>query len=52
MNQQQPTIEERLEQAKQAMRDALFVLSRNIEDMQEHRRRIEEALEELQEAQP
>ena len=49
---QQPTIEERLEQAMTAMQDALVVLSRNIEDMQEYRRRIEEALEELQEAQP
>lgn len=52
MNQQQPTIEERLKTAMTAMQDALVVLSRNIEDMQEHRRRIEEALEELQEAQP
>ena len=49
MNQHQPTIEERLEQVKQAMRDALFVLDKNIEDMREHRARIREALVELQE---
>jgi len=46
---QQPTIEERLEHAKQAMRDALFVLDKYIEDTWEHRERVREALEELQE---
>lgn len=49
---QQPTIEERLGDAKQAMRDVLHVLSRNIEDMEEYRARLREALEELEEAQP
>ncbi|MDH1732171.1 hypothetical protein N5F00_21955 [Pseudomonas chengduensis] len=46
---QQPTIEERLEHAKQAMRDALFVLDKYIEDTWEHRERVREALAELNE---
>ena len=52
MNQQQPTIEERLEQAKRTMRDALYVLDKNIDDMKEHRARIREALVELCEVKP
>lgn len=34
---------------KQALQDALHVLDKSIEDLQEHRARIQEALEELEE---
>lgn len=41
------TTAERLSHAQQTLKDALHVLDKSIEDLQEHRARVQEALEEL-----